>query len=1283
MYNAPVTVGLSTTTPGSVIRYTLDGSVPTETSPVYSSPLSMVSLVGTGNTISNIVTSACDEYGPWQPPAGEVFKANILRARVFKSGEVPSKTISRTYFIDPAMTTRYSMPVVSLITESDNLFDDETGIYVPGNDPSEESANYYQRGDEWERDVHVEFIDGHLTGTPSSVPSAFAQDAGMRIHGGFTRCFARKSLRLYARSEYGESRIDYPVFGPDIPEAPESFKRLILRNGGNECYRTVIRDAFAHELVRNTDIAAQPHRPAIVFINGEYWGIHSIIERYDWFYMSDHYGVDSDEVDIITFEGFAEEGNTDAYCEMQCFLNSQCNDLTDPNTYLAAKALINIPNHITYYAAEIFIGNGDWPWNNQKLWRPRNGSRSWEWLFYDTDEAMFEADHNKLAGTAEETESAFVFTRLLTNTDYRQAFITRYADLLNTRFTADSMLAKLLETQNAFAPEMTEHIHRWQYPESLGEWNDSIFYGLQQWCLDRPEYAWQHLEEFFELAGRSQLTVNVNNTDQGAITLNTLGAEELTLPWTGTYFNDVPVTITAVPAPGYRFANWVGTSQTSPQISLYVTTNMTIAAVFEPVTAGPIIKINGVIQEAGAYVYNGDMLSMELPSGASGTIHYTLDGVDPWAGGGISPSASAYSSPITLTETVVVNARILDGGNWSDIFTGTFVVGSPSHTLRITEFMYNPADGGAEFIEIQNVGTESVPLLGIHFSEAITFTFPDDAVLAPGQFTVLVRDDDALLFSFKHPTIPIGGLYEDKLDNGGELVILSDGDGIPMFSFNYNDEAPWDIEADGLGYSLILIDPEVNPNNPSNWQASIPAGGTPGEPGGLEGQRQEEVGCECECEGGGGGDAEGPVCLTISPTDAGPGDEVTVIAYDENGEWYDLRRQEGVELCFGDAAGCVWSGGEGDESLDVSSGDGVFTITQDMLDSDIFDFACWPDEVWFTLANPGEPSPFDTVAEAIAAGGNCDFGPGGSGVPACLTISPTDAGPGDEVTLTAYDEFGEMVDLTEWTGGIETGPWDCGPSAGIFQQADEDGTVTFELTDCWYNAEGWEFYVFIPDPFQGGDYPHANVADAIAAGGTCDFGPGESGVPACLTINPTGAGPDDEVTLTAFDDNGEQVDLSEWGGVEMNFEGSGEDGFFILPGDPEMVDGSVVIVLGEARFYHYQWDFFTFIPDGPEAWLPVAMPDFAEGAIFDWIPDAVAAGGTCEGALCVSPPALDIDGDCRVGMYELIALADAWLDPKDFFDFAELASSWLDCGLDPPSACWDTLCVSPPALDID
>jgi hypothetical protein len=132
--------------------------------------------------------------------------------------------------------------------------------------------------------------------------------------------------------------------------------------------------------------------------------------------------------------------------------------------------------------------------------------------------------------------------------------------------------------------------------------------------------------------------------------------------------------------------------------------------------------------------------------------------------------------------------------------------------------------------------------------------------------------------------------------------------------------------------------------------------------------------------------------------------------------------------------------------------------------------------------------------------------------------------------------------------------------------------------------------------------------------------------PVCLRICPPDAGPDDEITVTAYDEFDAKVDLSEWtGGVEMNFAGSGEDGFMIYPGDPEMVDGSVVIVLGEARFNHNQWDFFTWIPDGPDSWLPVAMPDFAEGAIFDWVPDAIDAGGTCPSVICDIPNPIIID----------------------------------------------------------
>jgi hypothetical protein len=129
----------------------------------------------------------------------------------------------------------------------------------------------------------------------------------------------------------------------------------------------------------------------------------------------------------------------------------------------------------------------------------------------------------------------------------------RYTDLLNTRFTTDYMLERLADTKDALVPEMPEHIHRWQYPESLSYWDYLVYNELEQWCMNRSAYAWNNLKDYFGLAGRSQFTVNVNNTDWGAIALNTLPTEELTLPYTGNYSNDVPVTVTGVPAPGYHF----------------------------------------------------------------------------------------------------------------------------------------------------------------------------------------------------------------------------------------------------------------------------------------------------------------------------------------------------------------------------------------------------------------------------------------------------------------------------------------------------------------------------------------------------------------------------------------------------------------------------------------------------------------------------------------------------------------------------------------------------------
>src|SRR5690606_24325784 len=117
-----------------------------------------------------------------------------------------------------------------------------------------------------------------------------SQLVGIRIHGGASRSFPQKTLRIYARGEYGESYINYPLFpglvGRSTKEPINEFKRLLLRNSGNDYRHTLLRDAFLQRLVRHLGLDYQEYRAATVFINGEYWGLMNMRERVDNRYIA-------------------------------------------------------------------------------------------------------------------------------------------------------------------------------------------------------------------------------------------------------------------------------------------------------------------------------------------------------------------------------------------------------------------------------------------------------------------------------------------------------------------------------------------------------------------------------------------------------------------------------------------------------------------------------------------------------------------------------------------------------------------------------------------------------------------------------------------------------------------------------------------------------------------------------------------------------------------------------------------------------------------------------------
>ena len=214
---------------------------------------------------------------------------------------------------------------------------------------------------------------------------------------------------------------------------------------------------------------------------------------------------------------------------------------------------------------------------------------------------------------------------------------------------------------------------------------------------------------------------------------------------------------------------------------------------------------------------------------SDGTIYYTIDGTDPRMSqtGVIAPNATAYSSPLVLTTTTQVKARLFDGDIWSALSEATFRIAEQDRQLRLTELMYHPVDGNDyEFIELKNVGQTEVNLARMSF-EGIRFTFPaGQAPLAPGELILLVRNPIA--FSQKYPKVTIGGVYDGQLANEGETITLKDAAGEIVMSLEYDDENGWPLSPDGRGDSLVIVDPGGDLNDPKNWQASVLLHGSPG-----------------------------------------------------------------------------------------------------------------------------------------------------------------------------------------------------------------------------------------------------------------------------------------------------------------------------------------------------------------------------------------------------------------------------------------------------------------------
>lgn len=626
-------LSISITSPdsGVVIYYTLDGSEPSPSrltpqgyiyknqyrqfpnSPstpnlfdsirtfTYSAPLSIVDRNNDTNRTSS--KSSTFEFNPPYLPSNPVRKGTVVRAIAFRADAIPSQIVTETYFVGNSILNRYSLPVVSLSINENLMFDYFDCFYcagamfenwrstsastAQGNSP----ANWHRSGLNFEYPMGMEFFN-------TQGQKEFGQLVGARIHGGWSRARRRKTFRLYARSSYGESAINHNIFSK---RQDNSFQRLLLRNSGNDENVTIFRDAFIQNLVSHLKFDIQHSEPTIVFINGEYWGINNFREWQNRHYIERLYGVTPDELDFLTPFRQPNDGNATHFNQLMSYVAA--NNLSDDSLFAEVNRRMDVENFTDYVIAEIYSRNTDWPVNNIKWWRkrvpftpgaPEGHDGRWRWLMYDTDfgfgwsGGLAEVNHNTLNHARVNGDVGILLRNLWPNDAYKRYFINRYADLLNTCFLPDHVDMVVDSMEALYAPEMAEHIERWGHHTNVSDWEDDVDI-IRQWAELRPGHARLHLRNYFQLPASHTLTLDVSDTLEGYITVNTIdilrstvGINNTPYPWEGIYFQNNPIDLEAHAFPGYVFSHWEigGVMVTNNPINLNMLSDTLIIAHF-------------------------------------------------------------------------------------------------------------------------------------------------------------------------------------------------------------------------------------------------------------------------------------------------------------------------------------------------------------------------------------------------------------------------------------------------------------------------------------------------------------------------------------------------------------------------------------------------------------------------------------------------------------------------------------------------------------------------------
>lgn len=374
----------------------------------------------------------------------------VIRAKTFKKGKYNNfSCVSGTYLLKKD-DVNHTLPVMALVTDRDNLWDKDNGIYAYGRNANiDDDVWPYPNANFW-KDIEVpayfEVFDDE------SGKEVFGQNIGINIAGSFGQGREQKGFSVNARDEYGNNRMAYSFLpGREWTE----YKSLCLRCGAQDQANGKIRDVLSAGLLRGSDVNFlwQEYKPYVLYLNGKYWGVYFMREKRNRFFVAQHEGLglsNSENITLIKSETRSNYGSTEEWKALMNYVRTH--DLTVDSNYKYLTDRMDIDSFTDYMICEIYVANSDY-WNIQ-MYKTEDGK--WKFIYYDFCWSWgSNVDHPTLAQRRKDTQPCSdLFNALLKRSDFREKFIRRFAEILDKVYDEERIMKLIDELYEQVQPEM-------------------------------------------------------------------------------------------------------------------------------------------------------------------------------------------------------------------------------------------------------------------------------------------------------------------------------------------------------------------------------------------------------------------------------------------------------------------------------------------------------------------------------------------------------------------------------------------------------------------------------------------------------------------------------------------------------------------------------------------------------------------------------------------------------------------------------------------------------------